>query len=119
MVKLHEQYKDQGFVVMGFPSDEFGGQELKTEEKIKEFVTSKFNVQFNMFSKISVTGDDCHPVYQFLKTAFPGDPTWNFSSYFLVNREGVPVKRYERESWSTIQGDIEELLSEKSVSPNM
>lgn len=100
---------------MGFPCNQFGGQEPKDEPAIKQFVTSKFNVQFPMFSKIDVNGDNTHPVYQFLKGeqgAFPGDITWNFASKFLVDRNGIPVKRYERQDWSEIEEDIESYLAQ-------
>jgi glutathione peroxidase len=64
--KLYEEHRDQGFEVLGFPANNFGGQEPGTEEEIKDFCDTNFNVQFPLFSKISVKGDDQHPLYQYL-----------------------------------------------------
>jgi len=108
---MYDKYADQGLVIMAFPCNQFGRQEPGTEEEIKEFA-SKFNVNFPLFSKIKVNGNDTHPVYKFLKGVFPGDITWNFASKFLIDRNGVPVKRFERESWSTIEREVAELLEE-------
>ncbi|MHC4145689.1 MAG: glutathione peroxidase [Planctomycetota bacterium] len=63
---LYEKYGDRGFAVLGFPANNFGGQEPGTNEQIKQFCTANYNVTFPMFSKISVKGDDKHPLYQYL-----------------------------------------------------
>lgn len=95
---LYEKYKDKGFVVLGFPANNFMGQEPGTEKEIKEFCTLKYNVTFPMFSKISVKGTDQHPFYSFLtnKATDPGsdgDITWNFEK-FLADRSGKIIARY-------------------------
>src|ERR1035437_5756937 len=97
---LYEKYKDRGFVIMGFPANNFGGQEPGTNEEIKTFCSSKYNVTFPMYSKISVKGDDKAPLYQFLTdtTANPktgGEIKWNFTK-FLVDRDGKVIQRFER-----------------------
>jgi glutathione peroxidase len=95
---LYEKYKDQGFVILGFPANNFGGQEPGTNAEIKSFCTLKYNVTFPMFAKVSVKGDDCTPLYQYLtKQANPnlvGDIKWNFTK-FLVDRNGNVVARFE------------------------
>lgn len=96
--KIYEKYKDKGFVVLGFPANNFMGQEPGTEKEIKEFCTLKFNVSFPMFSKISVTGSDQHPLYGFLTNKktnpeFGGDISWNFNK-FLIGRDGKVVGRF-------------------------
>lgn len=95
---VYGKYRDRGFVVLGFPANNFGGQEPGTEEEIKQFCSLNYNVTFPMFSKISVKGDDADPLYKYL-TALDtapqpkGDISWNFEK-FLVNREGEVVARF-------------------------
>ncbi|HSQ74234.1 MAG TPA: glutathione peroxidase [Bacteroidota bacterium] len=97
--ELYRKYKDKGFVVLGFPANNFLGQEPGTDEQIKEFCSTKYDVTFDMFSKISVKGDDQHPLYRYLtaeetNSAFAGTVKWNFTK-FLVNRDGVVVGRFD------------------------
>jgi glutathione peroxidase len=97
--KIYEKYKDRGFVILGFPANNFGGQEPGTNEEIKTFCSSKYNVTFPIYSKISVKGADIHPLYQFLtdKQANPktgGDIQWNFTK-FLVGKDGQVIARFE------------------------
>ena len=97
--KVYEQYKDRGFVILGFPANNFGAQEPGTDQEIKTFCSSKYNVTFPMYSKISVKGADIHPLYQFLtdKQANPktgGDIQWNFTK-FLVGKDGKVIARFE------------------------
>jgi glutathione peroxidase len=97
--KIYEKYKDQGFVILGFPANNFGGQEPGTNEEIKTFCSSKYMVTFPMYAKISVKGADIHPLYQFLtdKTTNPasgGDIKWNFTK-FLVGKDGKVIARFE------------------------
>src|SRR5216110_244455 len=94
----YEKYKDQGFVIVGFPANNFGGQEPGTNEEIKQFCTAKYNVTFPMMSKISVKGDDKAPLYKFLTEGkagedFAGDIEWNFAK-FLVDRNGNVMARF-------------------------
>ena len=99
MHALYAKYKSKGLVVLGFPANNFLGQEPGTNEEIKQFCTLKYNVTFPMFAKISVKGDDMHPLYKFLtdKTANPGfggDITWNFNK-FLVDKNGKIIARFD------------------------
>jgi glutathione peroxidase len=95
---LYEKYKDQGFVILGFPANNFGAQEPGTNAEIKSFCTLKYNVTFPMFAKVSVKGADTTPLYQYLtQQANPtvaGDIKWNFTK-FLVDRQGKVVARFE------------------------
>jgi glutathione peroxidase len=95
---IYEKYKDQGFVIIGFPANNFAGQEPGTNEEIAKFCTGKYNVTFPVYGKISVKGDDQAPLYSFLtKDANPkvaGDIKWNFTK-FLVDRNGSVVERFE------------------------
>jgi glutathione peroxidase len=96
---LYAKYKDQGFVIAGFPANNFGAQEPGTNAEIGAFCKSKFGVTFPMYSKISVAGKDKAPLYQFLtdKAANPktgGEIQWNFTK-FLVDRNGKVLARFE------------------------
>jgi glutathione peroxidase len=96
---VYEKYKDQGFVIVGFPANNFMGQEPGTNEEIKTFCSTKYNVKFPLYSKISVKGEDKAPLYQFLTdtTANPktgGEIKWNFTK-FLVDRNGKVIARFE------------------------
>jgi glutathione peroxidase len=112
----YQKYKDQGFVILGFPANNFGAQEPGTNEEIKTFCTRKFNVTFPMYAKISVKGADQSPLYAYLtKDTGPGiagDIKWNFTK-FLVDRNGNVVQRFE----SAVTPDSEEVVSaiEKQV----
>jgi glutathione peroxidase len=115
---LHEKYKDKGLVVVGFPANNFGGQEPGTNEEIKQFCTGKYDVSFPMMSKISVKGADQHPLYKFLtseQTAgeFAGDVEWNFAK-FLVDRNGNLMARFgsrTKPSEPQVSGAIEKALA--------
>jgi len=96
--EIYTRYKDQGFVILGFPANNFLQQEPGTNSEIKEFCTLNYGVTFPMFSKISVIGDNIHPLYQFLTSKesnpeFSGKITWNFNK-FLFNRNGKVVNRF-------------------------
>lgn len=89
---LYEKYKDRNFVVIGFPANNFMGQEPGSNQEIKEFCTSRFNVTFPMMAKISVKGDDMHPVYQWLTQkskngVMDSEVKWNFQK-FLIDENG-------------------------------
>jgi glutathione peroxidase len=90
---LYRKYKDKGLVVVGFPANNFGGQEPGTDEEIKEFCTRKYDVSFPMYSKISVKGDDAAPLYKFLQEK-AGNVNWNFNK-FLIDKNGNVVKRFD------------------------
>jgi len=95
---LYEKYKDQGLVILGFPANNFGAQEPGTNAEIKTFCSTKYNVTFPMFAKISVKGNDTAPLYQFLtqkaNPAVAGEIKWNFTK-FLVDRNGHVMARFE------------------------
>lgn len=94
---LYKKYEEQGLVVIGFPANNFGAQEPGTDEEIKTFCLTKFDVEFPMMSKVSVKGDDIHPLFKDLTTAetasFSGDINWNFEK-FLIDKNGNLVERY-------------------------
>ena len=92
---LYEKYKDRGLIVLGFPANNFKGQEPGTNSEIKNFCLLKYNVSFPMFEKISVQGEDMHPLYKYLTqdTNFGGPITWNFNK-FLINKEGLIAGRF-------------------------
>jgi len=96
--KLYLADKDKGFVILGFPANNFHSQEPGTDAEIKTFCTSKYNVTFPMMSKISVKGDDKAPLYQFLTSTekdgeYGGEIGWNFTK-FIVDRNGQVVARF-------------------------
>jgi glutathione peroxidase len=98
--QLYKKYKDKGLVIIGFPANNFGAQEPGSDAEIKEFCSSKYNVTFQMFAKISVKGDDKHPLYKFLTSGggnseLAGEVAWNFEK-FLIDRNGKIVRRYKR-----------------------
>lgn len=95
---LYDKYKDKDFVVLGFPANNFMGQEPGTEKEIKEFCTLNYKVTFPMFSKISVKGEDQHPFYTFLTNkesnpGFDGDISWNFEK-FIADKNGKIIARF-------------------------
>ena len=112
----YEKYKDQGFVILGFPANNFGAQEPGTNEEIKTFCTRKYSVTFPMYSKISVKGADQAPLYAYLTKdtrRHHGDIKWNFTK-FLVDRDGKVVQRFE----PAVTPDSKEVISaiEKQLS---
>jgi glutathione peroxidase len=90
---LYKKYEGQGFVILGFPANNFKGQEPGTNEEIKQFCTSKYNVTFPMMSKISVKGEDQAPLYKML-TGEKGEVTWNFNK-FLVGKDGKLIEHFD------------------------
>ena len=97
--KLHEKYGEKGLAILAFPANEFGKQEPGSNEQIKEFCTSKFSVDFDLFSKLIVKGEGQAPLYQLLTSKeangdFGGEIKWNFTK-FLVSREGKVIARFE------------------------
>lgn len=111
--KLYETYHAQGLEVLGFPCNDFGGQEPGSDKDIKEFCTTKFGVKFDMFSKISMS----HPLYQYLtqNATPPGKVDWNFEK-FLIDRNGNIVGRFKsnvKPMSETLTRAIEEALAKK------
>ncbi|MCG4451743.1 glutathione peroxidase [Pseudomonas sp. MMS21-TM103] len=94
--KLHQQYRAQGFTVLGLPCNQFAEQEPDSEEAIREFCSLNYGVTFPLGSKIEVNGHDRHPLYRLLAgegAEFPGDITWNFEK-FLVGQDGRVLARF-------------------------
>ncbi len=118
--KIYEKYKGQGFVILGFPANNFGGQEPGTNAEIKEFCTLKFKTSFPMFAKISVKGEDQHPLYKYLTSSetdpkFAGDIKWNFNK-FLVDQNGTIIARFDSKDTpesDTVTKAIETALAQK------
>jgi len=113
--EMYERYRDRGFEVLAFPANDFGRQEPGTNEEIKGFCYTKYSVSFPLFSKISVTGNTQHPLYQYLteKSSFPGRVTWNFQKY-LVDRSGQVIGKYDpgmNPLSKTIIADVEKALA--------
>jgi glutathione peroxidase len=113
--RLYEKYKSQGFMVLGFPSNQFLSQEPDSNAEIKVFCQATYNVAFDMFAKIDVNGANADPLYMFLKKEQGGflwmdSIKWNFTK-FLVDREGNVLKRYGSSTKPLeIAADIEQLL---------
>ncbi|MEY4166446.1 MAG: glutathione peroxidase [Blastocatellia bacterium] len=97
--QLYDRYQSRGLVVLGFPANNFGGQEPGTDAEIAQFCSMKYSVSFPMFAKLSADGQDIHPLYQFLTNRqtnprFSGPITWNFNK-FLIDRAGQPIARFD------------------------
>ncbi|OGU66207.1 MAG: glutathione peroxidase [Stygiobacter sp. RIFOXYC12_FULL_38_8] len=115
---IYEKYKAEGFEILAFPCNDFGGQEPGTNEEIQEFCSSTYSVKFKLFDKIKVLGDEKAPLYALLtnnKNVEQGDIKWNFEK-FLVDKEGNIVSRFR----SKVTPESEELTKaiEKELSPN-
>jgi len=106
MVQWKTDLANDPFEIVAWPSNSFD-QETKDETSIKKYVTEKFGLNFPLMQKGDVKGENTNPVYQWLYKSFPGEVTWNFSSYFLVNHEGIPIARFEKESWDEIKSGID------------
>ena len=114
--KLHQQYSPQGLTVLGFPCNQFGGQDPGDDAQIASFCQKNYGVSFQMMGKIKVNGDGAHPLYQWLTAEAPGllgskAIKWNFTK-FLVGRDGRVIKRYApQEAPEKIARDIEAALA--------
>jgi glutathione peroxidase len=96
--RLYRAHRDRGFVVLGFPCDQFGHQEPGSDDDVQRFCTRTYGVTFSLFAKVDVNGPAAHPLFEYLKSARPGllgttRIKWNFTK-FLVDRAGVVVRRY-------------------------
>jgi len=108
---IYREYKERGFVVLGFPSNDFLGQEPGTNEQIKEFCALNYGVTFPMFGKIVVKGRNTHPLYRHLTSGgtngeFAGNITWNFNK-FLIGRDGRTLARFGTKEEPTADAVIE------------
>ena len=112
---LFDKYKDQGLVILGFPCNQFGGQEPGTEAEIAQSCLVNYGVTFPMFSKVDVKGEQADPLFTYLVKALPGvlgaNIKWNFTK-FLIAPDGTPVKRYAPTTKPlSIEADIVKLLA--------
>lgn len=112
--KLYEKYRDQGLEILGFPCNQFGGQDPGSDEEIAHFCQSNYGVSFQMFSKIDVNGENAHPLYKFLTQEAKGllseKIKWNFTK-FLVDRNGKVIDRFSpQKKPESIEKEIEKLL---------
>jgi len=113
--RLYRKYRDRGFLVLGFPCDQFGRQEPGTDEEIQQFCSLNYDVSFPLFSKIKVNGDDAHPLYKWLKSQKKGvlgseAIKWNFTK-FLIGPDGAVLKRYGSiDTPEQIEKDVEPLV---------
>lgn len=106
---LYRKYQSQGLVVLGFPCNDFAGQEPGSAEEIKKFCSDKYQVSFPLFAKLHVKGDGQHPLYAALTgqgSPFPGDVKWNFGK-FLISKDGKILKRFEPQ----VKPDVTEVTS--------
>jgi glutathione peroxidase len=117
--KLWQDYRDRGLVVIGFPSNEFGGQDPGSNDEIASFCQLNYGVSFPMMAKVKVNGADAHPLWRWLKAQAPGllgteGVKWNFTK-FLVGRDGRVRKRYApNDPPESLRRDIEAALAEKA-----
>ncbi|MEI4802147.1 glutathione peroxidase [Bacillus sp. FJAT-51639] len=113
---LYEKYKEQGFEILGFPCNQFGGQEPGTEEDITSFCELNYGVSFPMFAKIDVKGDSAHPLYKYMTEQAPGilgmkAVKWNFTK-FLIGRDGKVIERFApQKKPEELEREIEKILS--------
>ncbi|MFD1361961.1 glutathione peroxidase [Lentibacillus salinarum] len=112
--KLYDTHKDEGFVILGFPCNQFNSQDPGSSEEIASFCRGNYSVTFPMFSKIDVNGENAHPLFNYLTSQAKGIVTrqikWNFTK-FLVDRDGNVLKRYAPQTKpENIEQDIEEAL---------
>ena len=112
---LYEKYKNEDFMVLGFPSNQFANQEPESNDKIKEFCSLTYEVKFDMFAKVDVNGENEAPLYKFLKSNQKGilgteNIKWNFTK-FLVDKDGNIIDRYASTTTpESIENDIKKLL---------
>ena len=108
--RISETYRDQGFIILDFPCNQFGGQAPGSYDRIHEFCTDRYGINFPQFAKINVNGPAASPLYKWLKEKKPGDIQWNFTK-FLIDREGNVVRRFEPEAnMSVMEQSIRNLL---------
>jgi glutathione peroxidase len=114
--QLHETLGPKGLVVLGFPCNQFGGQDPGSNEEIGNFCQQNYGVSFQMMEKVKVNGDDAHPLYAWLKKQAPGifgseAIKWNFTK-FLINRQGEVIKRYApQDTPESLMSDLEKALT--------
>jgi glutathione peroxidase len=113
--RIYDKYRSKDFVVLGFPCNDFNGQEPGTEKEIEKFCKDKYDVSFPLMGKVHVKGAEQHPLYAALTGkdgAFPGDVKWNFGK-FLIGKDGKPLARFEPQTKpdsAEVTGAIEKAL---------
>lgn len=113
--ELYDKFKGDDFEILGFPSNQFAGQDPGSNEEISEFCQLNYGVSFPMFEKINVNGSDAHPLFKYLSEEAPGilgskAIKWNFTK-FLIDAEGNPIKRYSPQTTpDKIEDDIRKQL---------
>jgi len=115
--KLYDTYKDKGFMILAFPANNFGAQEPGTNDQIKTFCQTKYHTAFDLFGKISVKGEDQHPLYKYITqdSPFKGEIKWNFQKY-LVDKSGKIAAKYMSAidpMSKDVRAEVEKLLAEK------
>ncbi|OTG82408.1 glutathione peroxidase [Acinetobacter sp. ANC 4648] len=115
--KLYEKYKDQGFEVLGFPCNQFGGQDPGSNEQIGEYCQRNYGVSFPMFAKVDVKGPEAHVIFRYLTNNSKGilgnGIKWNFTK-FLINKKGEVINRYAPTTKpEDLEADIEKALAEE------
>ncbi|MFK8010817.1 MAG: glutathione peroxidase [Marinicellaceae bacterium] len=95
--KLHEEYKEEGLKILGFPCNQFAGQDPGSNDEIADFCLKNYGVDFTMFDKVDVNGKEAHPIFNYLKDELGGTLgkkiKWNFTK-FLIGKDGQPIKRF-------------------------
>ena len=115
--ELQEKFKDSGFSVLAFPCNQFGGQEPGSSEEIQEFCTVNYGINFPIFEKVDVKGEDAHPLFKYLTSKKKGllgseSIKWNFTK-FLIDKEGKPIARFAPNTTpEKISKEIENLLKD-------
>ena len=115
--ELQEKFKDSGFSVLAFPCNQFGGQEPGSSEEIQEFCTVNYGINFPIFEKVDVKGEDAHPLFKYLTSEKKGllgseSIKWNFTK-FLINKEGKPIARFAPNTTpEKISKELENLLKD-------
>lgn len=115
--ELQEKFKESGFSVLAFPCNQFGGQEPGSSEEIQEFCTVNYGINFPIFEKVDVKGEDAHPLFKYLTSEKKGllgseSIKWNFTK-FLINKEGKPIARFAPNTTpEKISKEIENLLKD-------
>jgi glutathione peroxidase len=117
--ELYQDLRDEGFVVLGFPCNQFGAQDPGSDEEIGQFCQVNFGVTFPMFAKVEVNGDDTHPLFQWLKEEkrglLGGKIKWNFTK-FLIGRDGEVIKRYAPTTEpAAIADDVRAALTDRAA----
>jgi len=107
------KYSSRGFTVLGFPCNQFMGQEPGEAKDIKDFAIQHFKVTFPLFSKADVNGTNTQPVFTYLKSVYPGDVPWNFHGMWLINEDGIPIHRYQHQRYPEIDTSIKQALDDR------